>query len=141
MARTSAASRRRQPLLRQKLNSHFKRTSSAPLKSKRVWIRLARSMVTPAICPPSRRKQWENWTGSSSAELASLRALTCTAPFSNVICERWTGTRLRAAPASAKASDSSNAGSEPIRRSNSGGLIGLDSFRGEKPAMFGLGNS
>src|SRR5262249_17173959 len=91
-ARASSASRKRQPLLRQKLKSHLRRMSSSPANSTRVWIRFARSTLTRSLCSPTSLKQWENCNGNSSAEAPALVALTCTAPRSNTICERCTGT-------------------------------------------------
>src|SRR5262249_10334898 len=134
-ARASSASRKRQPLLRQKLKSHLRRMSSSPANSTRVWIRFARSTLTRSLCSPTSLKQWENCNGNSSAEAPALVALTCTAPRSNTICERCTGTSCSVVVAeSANASDSNRAGFSRIRCNNSDGLVCVDSFSGEKPA-------
>src|SRR5262249_16676490 len=70
--RASSASRKRQPLLRQKLKSHLRRMSSSPANSTRVWIRFARSTLTRSLCSPTSLKQWENCNGNSSAEAPTL---------------------------------------------------------------------
>src|SRR5262245_37013001 len=134
--------RKRQPLLRQKLKSHLRRMSSSPANSTRVWIRFARSTLTRSLCSPTSLKQWENCNGNSSAEAPALVALTCTAPRSNTICERCTGTSCSVVVAeSANASDSNRAGFSRIRCNNSDGLVCVDSFSGEKPAIFGCASS
>src|SRR5262249_26617926 len=72
----------------------------------------------------------------------ALVALTCTAPRSNTICERCTGTSCSVVAAeSTNASDSSRAGFSRIRCNNSDGLVCVDSFSGEKPAIFGCASS
>jgi hypothetical protein len=134
----SAASCPRQPLLRQKLNSHRRRTSSSPLNSSSVWTTFARSIVTRSLPAPARRKQWENCIGSGSADRSALLAATCTAPRSNGNCDRSTGIRSSTTLAPAKASASSSAGSAASRRSSSAGRSSADTRRREKTAICSL---
>src|SRR6266540_7026723 len=98
---------------------------------------LARTTSTREIESGVKRKQWENWIGSNSAETPGLLAVMCTAPFSKVIRARTAGASFCVKSIAANASDSNNAGFEPIRSNNCDGLIGLDTFRGEKLARLG----